>query len=161
MITNFINIPIRMNDLWDWVVALDAWDYCDPDPLSKLIIKEQIPEEFLKVIADIVSGKRKPNKKGASKLKIPAKERMEIAGSISTVLGLIDLIKYKAIYPEGIGVVGIGARKGEEPIDVKRELESEARELMQSCCKDLNVSQETVENLLRDLRKKINMWPVV
>ena len=151
-----------MHDLWPWVVAIDAYDHCDSEPLLKLIAKEQkIPKEFAQAIADIISGKRKPNKRAASKLKIPARERMEIAAGISIILGLIDVFKHTAVYPEGVGVIGIAARDCREPIDVKRELEGEARELMQYCCKDLNVSQETLENLLRDMRKKINMWPVV
>lgn len=150
-----------MRELWHWIVAVDAYDYCDPEPLSDLIVKEQIPTEFIQAVANIISGKRKPNKKAASKLKIPARERMKIAGAISVNLGLIDGFKFDAINPEGIGVTGIGAREGREPIDVKRDLESEARELMHSCCENLNISQETLENLLRDMRKKIKMWPDV
>lgn len=105
---NFIDMPSRMNDLWEWVVALDSWDYCDPEPLSELLLKKQtIPAEFLQPLADIIFGKRKPNKRAASKLKIPARDRMKIAGSISLVLGLVNVLKFDAIYPEGKGLVGI------------------------------------------------------
>lgn len=160
--TNFINMPIRMNDLWKWVVALDSWDYCDPEPLSELLLKEHtIPPEFLQPLADIISGKRKPNKKAASKLKIPPRERMKIAGSISLVLGLVNALKFDAIYPEGKGSVGIGAQQGREPQEVLRELESKHRRTMESARKDLDVSPETIKNLLRDLRRKIDNWPIV
>lgn len=159
---NFIDMPARMNDLWEWVVALDSWDYCDPEPLSELLFKEQtIPPEFLQALADIVSWKRKPKKRAAVKLKIPARERMKVAGSISLVLGLVDALKFNAIYPEGKGSVGIGSGQGREPNAVLRELETKQKQAIESACKALNVSQETIENLLRDLRRKIDDWPTV
>jgi hypothetical protein len=153
--------PGKMRDTWHWVIAFDAWDYCDPEPLSVLIAEEQIPEEYIHIIVDIVSGKRKPNKKAASKLKVPARERMRIATSISVELGMIDVSKYDAIHPEGKGVVGIGAKLGLEPIEVLRKLERHARDIVQHYCKEFNVSQETIENLLRELRKKMEIWPFV
>jgi len=160
--TNFFDMPTRMNDLWGWVVAFDSWDYCDPEPLSEMLLKEQtIPPEFLQAFADIVTGKRKSKKKAAAKLKIPARERMKIAGSISLVLGLVHAFKFDAINPEGKGSVGIGAQQGREPSEILRELESEHRETIESACKELAVSQETIENLLRDLREKIDRWPTV
>lgn len=155
-------MPTRMNDLWEWVVALYSWDYCDPEPLSELLFKEQtIPPEFLQALADIVSGKRKPKKMAAVKLKIPARERMKVAGSISLVLSLVDALKFDAIYSEGKGSFGIGSEQGHEPNEVLRKLESEQRKAIESACKDLNVSQETIENLLRDLRRKMDSWPTV
>lgn len=160
--TNFIDIPSRMNDLWEWVVAFDSWDYCDPEPLAEMLLKEQaIPPEFLQAFADIVTGKRKSKKKAAAKQKIPARERMKTAGSISVVLGLVHALKFDAINPEGKGSVGIGAQQGREPSEVLRELECKHRETIESACNELAVSRETIENLLRDLRKKIDRWPIV
>lgn len=151
-----------MNDLWKWVVAFDSWDYCDPEPLSELLLKKQIiPPEFLQPLADIISGKRKPNNKAASKLKIPPRERMKIAGSISLLLGLVNALKFDAIYPEGKGAVGAGAQQGREPNEILRELESKHKRTIDSVCKDLKVHPETIENLLRDLRRKIDNWPIV
>lgn len=158
---NFIHIPSRMNDLWEWTVALDAWDFCDPSLLTELVLLKEIPIEFKQALSDIVAGKRKPNKKAATKLKIPAKERMKIAGSISVNCGIIDIFKFDANYPEGKGVVGIGAMQGREPVDILRELEAEQVELIREAAKDLNVSVETIENLLRDMRNKIKLWPAV
>ncbi len=149
-----------MRDTWYWVVAIDAWDYCDPEMLATIIVEEPIPEEFKPIVADIISGKRKPNKKAAAKLKIPARERMRIAFFISVELGMIDVSKYDVIHPEGKGVVGIGAKYGMEPIDVQRRLEKQARDIIRHYSEEFNVSQETIENLLRDLRKKMETWPV-
>lgn len=150
-----------MNELWDWVIALDAWDYCDPKPLSELVKSVPIPLEFLQAVSEIIEGKRKPNKKAAAKLKIPASERMKIAGSLSLILSIVDKLKHDVIYPEGKGVIGIGAEQRREPIDVMRELELEQRQAIIEASNELNVSVETVENLLRDLRQKINSWPIV
>lgn len=160
-VTNFVDIPSRMNELWDWVIALDAWDYCDPKPLSELVKSVPIPLEFLQAVSEIIEGKRKPNKKAAAKLKIPASERMKIAGSLSLILSIVDKLKHDVIYPEGKGVIGIGAEQRREPIDVMRELELEQRQAIIEASNELNVSVETVENLLRDLRQKINSWPIV
>jgi hypothetical protein len=150
-----------MNELWEWVVALDSWDYCDPIPLSELVLQKEIPLEFKQAISDIVSNKRKPSKRAAAKLKVPASERMKIAGSISVIFGLIDALKFDTLYPEGRGSVGVGAMRKCEPTDVLRELESEQRQEIESICIELGVSRETVENILRELRKKIKLWPIV
>jgi len=154
-VKNYLDLPRDMNDHWLWICAIDAYDYNDTAPLSKLIREsEQIPEMFRVVIAGIVQGERRPNKKAATKLKLPASERMKIAGSLSLVLGLIDAFKY-----QDLG--GLADRQAKEPIDVMRELEADAREIMIKAANDLNVSVETIENVLRDLRKKIEDWPNV
>lgn len=161
-VTNFIDIPPRMNELWEWIIALDSWDYCDPELLSELLLKEKvIPEEFIPAISDIILGKRKPNKKAAAKQKIPARERMKIAGSLSTIAGLISVFKYDAIYDVGIGSIGIGDRQRREPSDVLRELENEQRSAIEEASNDLGVSIETIENLLRAMRDKIDKFPIV
>jgi len=159
--TNFPEMPSRMNELWGWVVALDSWDYCEPQPLAELLLKEQnIPPEFLQAVADIISGKRVQKKKAASKQKIPARHRMEFARALSLVHGLVDSLKFDAIYLEGKGVVGIGAAKKREPNEIIRQLDRQKRETVEAACKEFNVSQETVENLLRALKEKIANWVV-
>ncbi len=168
-------MPDRMQELFDWVIAIDAWDYCDTEPLADLIRSTNtLPDEIRPIIADIITGERKQNKRGADKLKIlPARERMKIAGTISSVLGLIDLFKYEKFYVDGdvdgcpSGIFGIAGRDRKEPIEVKRELESEAREVLKITKDslkeelDLEISIETIENLIRELRKKIKNWPHV
>ena len=159
-VKNYLDLPSGMNKHWEWVVALDAWDYCDPSLLIDLLVKMPIPEEIKIHIGNIVDGSRKPNKKGASKLKIPAKERMRIAGSLSLVLGLCDAIKYEG--KNGYcSVEAVADRERKEPLDILRELEFERQSLLDNACRDLNVSNETLENLLRDLREKIKNWPNV
>lgn len=158
---NLQNAPKRMIDTWMWVEALDAWDYCDPNPLDLLIRQREIPPEYQAAIADIVSGKRKQNKKAAAKLKLPAKDRLKFAAHISDILGQLDFYQYDAINPEGVGATGIAAIHRKEPIDITRELEAEKKRLMTEASRDLNISLETCENLLRDLREKIKKFPFV
>jgi hypothetical protein len=149
------DLPPDMQENWKWVCALDAYDYDDPEPLSKLITSsEQIPKMLRKAVVDIIQGKRKPNKKAAAKLKVPASERMRLAGTVSCVLGIIDTFKYE-------GLDSIASDNMQEPIDLLREMEMEAKELIKQAANDVDVSTETIENLLRDFRKKIEDWPNV
>jgi hypothetical protein len=154
----------RFNEVFPWVVALDAFDFNDRQPLEELMASEPVPEELRPAIAKIISGERKPNLKAAEKLKIPASERMKIAGSISVCLMLIDTFKYRAIderYIEKTGVRMYGERFGKEPIEVTRELEQKARSIIENSARELEVSTETIENLLRALRAKMGAYPNV
>lgn len=83
----------RIMETWQWVVAIDAFDFNDPVPLAEIRKVEVVPHEFESIVAEIDAGEWKPNLKAAAKLKIAARERMEIAGSLSAVLGLFDKIK--------------------------------------------------------------------
>ncbi len=44
--TAFLAMPARMKELWPWVCALTAFEYGDPEELSKLILAAQeVPPE--------------------------------------------------------------------------------------------------------------------
>jgi hypothetical protein len=156
----------RFNEIFPWIVALDAFDHCDPDLLRKLLLADDpIPAEARRPLADIVSGRRKPNKKAAAKLKIPAGERMKIAGSLSVLLGLIDILKYENI-GDGEGQIRpaieiVAERRRLEPIDELRRLEAVAKSVVEDTASQIGVSTESVENLLRTLRKKLADFPNV
>jgi hypothetical protein len=161
---NFTDINGRMNEIWPWVCALDAFDYADPMPLAELLRGDQeIPTELRSALANIITGDRTQNRKAASKLKIPASERMKIAGSISFVLGLYGELKTEKIYDEYGKLrraIDIGAdRKSMESIKQLRSLEAKGRKAVKGAAEQLGVSTETIENLLRDLRKKIRNFP--
>lgn len=158
-------VPSRLNELWGWVAAIDSWEHGAPGPLSELVRSEEIPSELKEPVADILAGTR-PQKspKAIAKQKVPAGERMKIAASVSTVLGIIDLIMYDMIDPGVSGEQGVkcaAEKRGVEPIEIRRELEQERRDLIKYCADDLDISVETVENLLRDMRKIIKKWPAV
>ena len=151
-----LGIPRRLNELWPWFNAVCSWDWGDPIPLSELIRSEPIPEEFRTAVGDIVEGTRK-RKRNYVKSKIPAAERLKIAGSISIVIDLCNTLKTGAAE----GIQSMASRLNVEPIDVIRKLEAEARKTQKDAAKQLGVSVETIENLIRDMRARIARWPVV
>jgi hypothetical protein len=69
-----------------WVGAIVAFDYGDPEPLGAMIASEAIPDEIRQVIASIVVGSRKPNRRAAAKSKISAAERIQIGATLDAVL---------------------------------------------------------------------------
>jgi hypothetical protein len=160
---NVTEMPRRMNELWKWVAALDAWDYCDASLICSLIENNDIPEEFKSPISDILSGKRKQKKKAAAKLKIPASERMILAYHVSAVIGIANDIRYSTLDPSDLtvtpGAVSVGNYKAIEPIEIIKDLELASRDAIKEGANQANTSTETIENLLRDLRNKINSWP--
>jgi len=154
--TDFISIPDRLNELWPWFNAVCSWDWGDPAPLSDLIRAESIPDEFTDAVADIVAKTRirKPN---WWKSKLPAAERLEIAGAVSTVVDFCRILKTETAE----GLESIAARLGKEPIELVQDLEHTVRYTKKNAAEQLNVSVETVDNLLRDMRSRIDRWPVV
>lgn len=159
------DMPREMEETQEWLFALDAYDYNSPNMLACLIQEgNPIPSPYQNAIADIIRGDRKPNKKAASKLKVSPTERLEIASGISIILGLMESITYGQSHPDlGTGNLlnDYADKKGIEPIDAKREREEFIRDFWISCSQDLGVSIETLENLVRDLRRKADKWPNV
>lgn len=156
--------PGRFEKMFDWVVALDAFDYNDRKPLAELIATEPVPEELRPAIAKIISGERKPNLRAAAKLKVQASERMMIAAYISACLMLVDTMKYDALDDRPYGQSGVhmfGDRFGKEPIEITRELEQDAKKAIELGAELAGVSVETIENMLRDLRAKMEAYPNV
>lgn len=162
-VANFPNMPSRMNDLWPWVMALDAWDYCDPSPLSELVKKWPIPDEFKGAVSDIIAGRRKQKRKAAAKLKIAASERMKLAAFLSTGLDVVGSFTMRGTIPslDDIADKCIVNPKIVEPKKVVDWLNKEKREIIELGASEAGVSTETIEDLLRDLREKINKWPSV
>jgi hypothetical protein len=136
-----------------WVVAIDAWDYGFSGFLAEKIRTEPIPEELRPIIADIVSGQRKLNKRRIAKSKIEAERRMLLASELSCWLRAVEWLKTEAS--------GIADKEGIEPIDVTRRFEAKARKELERRAAEHGVSVETIENLLRDMRAKLANYPNV
>ena len=143
----------------NWIAAVDAWDYCDGSLLEEMLRRHPIPFELQPVIADIVSGQRPQNKKAAAKLKIPAGHRMCVAGLYATLkASVIDAtLQRKTLhdYHKMADSMGI------EVIDYKRQLESSAREFKKEVAELAGISTETLDNLLDELKLKINNYPQI
>lgn len=165
--THWEDAPQRFKELWPWLVAVDSWLYCDEEPLAKIIQEEDIPEEFKRIISQIISGERKQKKRAASKLKIPACERMEIAKAIDLSLYFIEEFLYAKVSDNLTGEVGVslctyvGDRDGNEPIEEVEYLYSMQAKALTDASSQLNVSVDTIKNLLRDMRSYIRNWPLV
>ncbi|MDX3908751.1 MAG: hypothetical protein QHC67_02925 [Sphingobium sp.] len=159
----------RIDAAWEWIVAIDAFDYNDIEPLFHLMSSDKpIPEELRPALAMIIAGTRKPNLRAAAKLKMAAAERMRMAGSISAVLGLINELKTgdqidlsDKDRPHRRSIDIKADRDGVEPLQIKRMLESRAKEVIVRAAGSLNVSVETIENMLRELRTKLLKYPHV
>lgn len=150
------DVPEEMREHWDWVCAIDAYYYCDPHPLADMVKSEQsIPSYFKIAVSEIIAGEpKRQNKRAAAKLKLPAADRMKIAADISSKLWALDRIKYEFLQP-------ISDRAAIEPIELQRQMEYGQKLLIQHYARTKNLHPETLENLLRDLRKKIEDWPNV
>ena len=155
--------PPRLNECWDWFGAVWAFDYGDPGPLSALVLAGQIPPEFQPVVADIIAGKRKPNRKAAAKAKIPPAERGNLVAALSHMYDLIESIKWRTWARDGLkpGVTSIADRLGAEPIEILQKLKADRDEIIAVACRSFGVSSETLENLMREARERIAKWPTV
>lgn len=159
----------RFHSKRNWIAAIDAFDYADPEPLSELIATEAVPAELRSVIAAIVRGDRKPDKRAAAKLKIPARERMQVAFETFASLAVLDELKFGDCDEWANGIVigrvrlleAVANERGEEMIQSRRYLEAKTREYIGYAADANGVSRETIENLLRDLQKKIENYPNV
>ncbi len=154
----------RGQALWPWIAALDAFDYCDPRPLATLLRdRPVVPGEVKLALADIVEGRRKPNKRAAAKLKLEAAERMKIARELAISVGQLGMVaKGRFLFVDEQGesrkatdVIGDLGRC--ETIDAKRAIERLSREVVAQESARRGISAETAENLLRDLRAKLGI----
>lgn len=159
-----IELPYRLNELWDWFSAVWAWDYNDPRQLSDLIRKSDgcIPNEFIPVISDIVSGARKPNKKAAAKLLIPASNLGKVVGHLLIVRDLCSALRSRADYgTEKRGAAAVAEFNDMKPIQVIRQLERTMGEAKEIGANAFGITGESVERLLREANRRIKKWPEV
>lgn len=164
----------RFNEIFEWISAFDAYDLDDPQPLSDLVSgDEPIPLEARKPLSEIILGLRRPNKRAASKLKIPTTKRLEIAAEISVVMGLFQVLTLGGNAtdrnPDGTTTEykvspSIDEMADARMIEPQQEIEKrlkERREFILDAANDLGVSTETIENLLRIISKKIENFPEI
>ena len=149
----------------NWIIAIDAWDYCDASILAEMLQRHPIPFELQPVIAAIVTGKRKQNRKAAAKLKIPAGHRLIAAGLYATLKeSIIDsLLDRKNIVEINGRIWGdyhtMADEKGIEIIEMRRQIQESGREVKAELADAAGISTETLENLYEDLRGKLKNYP--
>ncbi len=148
----------RLTETWSWFIAVYAYDYDDPKPLSDLIQSEPIPAEYLDAVADIVAGTRAPNRKAGAKFpeSLPAAKRMQIAANLNFMKGLRKFLLSSTQHTQNVADA-----QGIEPIENVRFLQNEFRQDFEKSANSYNVSTGTLNNLVRELRARIDRWPVV
>jgi hypothetical protein len=152
------NPPKRLTETWSWFIAIYAYDYADPKPLSDLIRSEPIPPEYLEAVANIVAGKRPIKRRAAAQFpkSLPAAKRMQIAAGLNNMSGIRDFLLSSPQHTENVA-----GEQGIEPNENRSFLYKEFRQDFEKSAKSYNVSTETLKNLRRELRARMSRWPVV
>lgn len=149
--------PERMAVLFNWVAALEAWDYCDPMPLSQMISIHTIPPEFMEIVASIVSGKRMPNKKGAAKLRgISPSQRMFVAAEI---MALRTIPKVSLDSCNADVRLKMAEERGVELTLIRKELENKLKKVDLRFAAICGLSVEGVKDLVDALKQKCKTFP--
>lgn len=141
----------------NWIIAIDSWDYCDPEPLNLMIQKHPLPEELRPVIADIITGKRKQNRKAAAKLKCPAAHRLLSAG-------MYRMLKHNVInatlqrktlhdYHDKADEMGV------EVIELRKIYQSKSKEFQEEWATGMRMGVEAFQDLVLYLDDKIKNYP--
>lgn len=152
---NMIHAPKRMQETWEWVNAFCAFDYGDPVPLAFLVQYEDIPPEYREALADVVSGVRKPKKRKAANLKVPANMMMAIARSTDTSVGWVEYVQHHH------ALDSLADQAQVEPIELINRWRERARRAVSHEADNLNVSTATMKNLMRIMRRRIDRWPKI
>ena len=175
---NIFDAPSDFWDCWDWVKALDAFDFGDTGPLAALISEIDIPDEIKAAVAKIVAGERTPNLKAAAKLKIAPSKRLEAVAEVSRALAVYEAYK-SGPHIEIPGNSGLSddewaqsradfhTRKiehfadeqGLEVADARSLLDHLSRKAIEDAAAKHGVSVRTMEEWLRDFRQKIRDFP--
>jgi hypothetical protein len=154
IVKSVLDVPANFFDNWHWIVAVDAFDYGDPQPLAHLLTQYDVyPENVRAVLTDIVQGTRKPSPKRIAHAKIKGKDRMEVALSALASSVVHDCIQRNASHH--------GDHSRREPIDVVEENTESYRKERDLLCNSYSISKETVDNLRRELKSKIEKWPLL
>lgn len=141
---------------FNWIAAIDAWDYCDPYPLAEMLKNHIIPQELRPIIAEIILFNRKPNKKGAAKLKLPAESRMLLAATAVNLLSIGEAVLEKRTKPTYIDVAD---SEGIEINEARTRYQKVQKDTLAKIAKILNLSVESTENLIRELKRKLDHYP--
>lgn len=141
----------------NWIIAIDAWDYCDPTLLGEMLSRHPIPPELRPVIASIITGERKQNKRAEAKLKTPAGHRLIWAGIYAELKeGVIDATLARRTIPDYHETAD---KMGIEVIDLQKRYRERAKEFDSKMAELAGVSVETLKSTYLELRNKIKNYP--
>ncbi|MFT6507209.1 MAG: hypothetical protein ACI92O_002702 [Colwellia sp.] len=145
-------------DNFNWIAAIDAWDYCDPIPLGEMITNHNLPIELRPIISSIINGKRKQKKIASSKLKLAPEERLLVASVIICFRSIPeDVISRK----NSRDYFDIANELGVEPIELLNQYRKSLKELDQDFVNITGLSLSSIQNLTLDLKNKLNNYPKI
>ena len=150
-----ISAPKRLKMTWNWFSAFYEFDFNYPEHLAMLICDGEIPPEYRSAVADIVTGERQPNKKAAAKLKVHPGDIMTIAVLADMATGHVDLVHEIGDFDK------FAEREQKDVADVIKEMHERGRSKVANMAERENISTETIEEYAREMRKRIDRWPVV
>ena len=160
-----IQFPKEVSDAWGWIMAFDAWDYGDPEKLTTLIMSDEpMPNELKPALAKRLNGEKKPKKKSDALRKIPAGDRMLIAMHFSTAMWFSKANETIGLAPNDKDqkyIDWLADKERREKIDVKRDMQRFRRVAAEKVAHRFGISTETLENIVRDIRKKARDYPDV
>jgi hypothetical protein len=155
----------RVLENFEWICAIDAFDFDDPEPLLDLVKERMDPPHELRPILDsILAGKRCPNKKAASKQKITGVHRLSSAGLASGWLGLVDDGLTMNDPPNSLTsltkfIETFADERGVETIDIVREFGTNKKRVISAVAARYRITTRTLEGHIRDLRRIIEDYP--
>lgn len=145
-------MPINLKDTWHWWSAVWAFDYGDRETLAELIRNEEIPLEYKKVVASIVSGDRKPNLKASVKSKVKPTDRAEILNAYYVFAGLRDSLKTDV---ERI----FSKNKKSEPIELMRKADTLSNRFFRMINENCGISDEAIKKIIREGKERLRKFP--
>lgn len=165
-VKEFPEFPPEIIDAWGWIWAFHAWDHGEPEKLKNLILSEDpMPSALKPALAKRISGEKKPNKKRSAKLSHSVDDRMIIGLKVSTHLwfskanetwGMVDEGDDRQRYIDAVATAQL-----REPIEIKNSMRAYRREINKSVAKRFDISVETLENILREIRDLAKRYPDV
>jgi len=155
----------RVIEVFEWIVAIDSFDFGDAGPLKELFEDgEEIPPELMPIIRAIRDGKRVPNKKASVKQKIAPRKRLMAAGLASAFLGLFDDMLSTRFEPEFDGedarfIAIVADKDGREPFEIVSQINSAKERIKEALARDLGISKHSLRDYLIHLRRIIEHYP--
>ena len=150
-----IKINTAENSRFNWIAAIDSWDYCDPKPLGEMLNHHPLPEELQPIIADMITGTRKPKTKAVSS-KLAPSERMAIANAYLSLRQIPEAILAKKTTPN---YEEVADKQGLEVIDYLRQVQANQREYDHKMLQILGISERTLKTLVSEYKHKLKSYP--
>lgn len=152
---------------WRWVVAINASDYGDPEPLAELFRGGEVPPlELRGIVADIMAGARKPRGKAAAKIKIPARERLAVGCAVDLFQDLLDTFQRHQIVSNDSDLRGAAAAVALderfmhlEAAEYVAMVGAERKRVQRLISEGAGVSVDTLLALAREYRRVVRDYP--